>query len=141
MILGNLNFAARSSCRRNKRVTVGLRLSFFFFMLLRQTDKLMIGSLQAQISEDFKIDNTQWGLVNSGVLIVPTLLYPIWGYLYDRFSRTKQLAFASLIWGSTTWLNAIVKTFGGFLGTPPLALMIHPTGFVYFNRNYTVNFT
>ncbi len=90
---------------------------FFFFMLLHQTDRLMIGSLQVQISEDFNIDNTQWGLVNSGALIVATVLYPIWGYLYDRFSRTKLLAFASFVWGSTTWLNAIVKTFGGFLVT------------------------
>ncbi len=90
---------------------------FFFFMLLHQTDKLMIGSLQVQISDDFNIDNTQWGLVNSGALIVATILYPIWGYLYDRYSRTKLLAFASFVWGSTTWLNAIVRSFGGFLAT------------------------
>ncbi len=90
---------------------------FFFFMLLHQTDKLMIGSLQVQISKDFNIDNTQWGLVNSGALIVATVLYPIWGYLYDRYSRTKLLAFASFVWGGTTWLNAIVRSFGGFLVT------------------------
>ncbi len=90
---------------------------FFFFMLLHQTDKLMIGSLQVQISKDFKIDNTQWGLVNSGALIVATILYPIWGYLYDRYSRTKLLSLASFIWGSTTWLNAMVRSFGGFLVT------------------------
>ena len=88
---------------------------FFFFMLLHQTDKLMIGSLQVQISEDFELNNTQWGLINSGALIVATILYPIWGYLYDRFSRTKLLSLASFIWGATTWLNAIVRTFGGFL--------------------------
>ncbi len=99
---------------RNRWVVVVI---FFFFMLLHQTDKLMIGSLQVQISEDFKIDNTQWGLVNSGALIVATVLYPIWGYLYDRYSRTKLLAFASFVWGATTWLNAIVKSFGGFLVT------------------------
>lgn len=90
---------------------------FFFFMLLHQTDKLMIGSLQVQISKDFGIDNTQWGLVNSGALIVATVLYPIWGYLYDRYARAKLLSLASLIWGATTWLNAIVRTFGGFLVT------------------------
>ena len=90
---------------------------FFFFMLLHQTDKLMIGSLQVQISEDFGIDNTQWGLVNSGALIVATILYPIWGYLYDRYARAKLLSLASLVWGATTWLNAIVRTFGGFLVT------------------------
>lgn len=90
---------------------------FFFFILLHQTDKLMIGSLQVQISEDFQINNTQWGLVNSGALIVATILYPVWGYLYDRYARSKLLALASLIWGATTWINAIVKTFGGFLAT------------------------
>lgn len=90
---------------------------FFFFMLLHQTDKLMIGSLQVQISEDFNINNKQWGLVNSGALIVATILYPIWGYLYDRYSRTKLLSLASFVWGATTWLNAIVKSFGGFLAT------------------------
>lgn len=90
---------------------------FFFFMLLHQTDKLMIGSLQVQISKDFGISNTQWGLINSGALIVATVLYPIWGYLYDHYARAKLLSLASLIWGATTWLNAIVKTFGGFLVT------------------------
>ena len=90
---------------------------FFFFMLLHQTDKLMIGSLQVQISEDFQLNDFQWGLVNSGALAVATLLYPLWGYLYDRFARAKLLALASFIWGATTWLNAIVRTYGGFLVT------------------------
>ncbi len=90
---------------------------FFFFMLLHQTDKLMIGSLQVQISNDLGLDIIQWGWINSGALLVATVLYPIWGYLYDRYSRTKLLSLASLIWGSTTWLNALVKTFGGFLAT------------------------
>jgi len=90
---------------------------FFFFMLLHQTDKLMIGSLQVPISETFGINNQQWGLINSGALIVATILYPIWGYLYDRYARVKLLALASFIWGATTWLNAITRTFGGFLVT------------------------
>jgi len=90
---------------------------FFFFMLLHQTDKLMIGSLQVPISETFGINNRQWGLINSGALIVATILYPIWGYLYDRYARAKLLALASFIWGATTWMNAIMRTFGGFLVT------------------------
>lgn len=90
---------------------------FFFFMLLHQTDKLMIGSLQVPISETFGINNQQWGLVNSGALIVATVLYPIWGYLYDHYARAKLLSLASFIWGATTWLNAIMRSFGGFLMT------------------------
>ncbi len=90
---------------------------FFFFMLLHQTDKLLIGPLKGPISEDFGITNTQFGLVISGALIVGTILYPIWGYLYDRFARAKLLALASFIWGSTTWLSAIVRSYGGFVAT------------------------
>jgi MFS family permease len=56
-------------------------------------------------------------LVNSGALIVATILYPIWGYLYDRYARAKLLSLASFIWGATTWLNALARNFGVFLVT------------------------
>jgi len=90
---------------------------FFFFMLLHQTDKLMIGSLQVPISKTFGLNDLQWGFVNSGALIVATVLYPIWGYLYDRYARAKLLALASLIWGVTTWFSSIVRTYPSFLVT------------------------
>jgi len=92
-------------------------LIFFLFMFLHQTDKLLIGSLQVQITDTFKINDFQWGLINSGALAVATILYPVWGYLYDRYARAKLLALASLVWGATTWLNAIVHTYTGFLIT------------------------
>jgi len=103
--------------QKGSRYRWNVILIFFFFMLLHQTDKLLIGPLKSQISADFDITNTQFGLVISGSLIVGTILYPIWGYLYDRFARAKLLALASFIWGSTTWLSAIVKTYGGFVAT------------------------
>lgn len=77
----------------------------------------MIGSLQVQISNEFGLDNKKWGLINSGALLVATLLYPVWGYLYDRYARARLISLASFIWGATTWMNAIVHTFGGFLFT------------------------
>ena len=90
---------------------------FFFFMLLHQTDKLMIGSLQVPVSETFGIGNREWGFINSGALIVATILYPIWGYLYDHYARAKLLALASFIWGATTWLSSVVRTYPQFLTT------------------------
>lgn len=88
---------------------------FFFFMLLHQTDRLMIGSMQVPIMGEFQISDSQWGLINTGALLVATLLYPLWGYLYDRFSRARLLALASLLWGSTTWLSAVMRSYLGFL--------------------------
>jgi MFS family permease len=90
---------------------------FFFFMLLHQTDKLMIGSLQVPITETFGIGSREWGFINSGALIVATILYPIWGYLYDHYARAKLLALASLIWGATTWLSSVVRTYPQFIAT------------------------
>jgi MFS transporter, Spinster family, sphingosine-1-phosphate transporter len=90
---------------------------FALFMLLHQTDKLLIGSLQIPVSKTFNLNDFQWGLINSGALIVGTILYPIWGYLYDRYSRAKLLALASFIWGATTWMSSIVKTYPAFLAT------------------------
>ncbi len=90
---------------------------FFFFMLMHQTDRLMIGSMQEPVMQEFGITDLQWGLINTGALVVSTILYPIWGYLYDRYARAKLLALASFIWGATTWLSAIVRTYPQFLVT------------------------
>jgi len=86
-------------------------------MLLHQSDKLLIGPLTPEIIKEFGISKTQMGAVLTGALITGTALYPLWGYLYDRFARAKLLALASFIWGSTTWLSSIVKTYPGFLAT------------------------
>ncbi len=90
---------------------------FFFFMLLHQTDKLLIGPLTPDIQKELNLTLTQVGAFSTGALIVGAILYPIWGYLYDRFSRSKLLALASFIWGSTTWLNALAPNYPSFLVT------------------------
>jgi MFS family permease len=90
---------------------------FFFFMLLHQADKLLIGPLTTPIMEQFHINRAQMGLVNTGALIVGALAYPLWGFLYDRFSRAKLLSLASFLWGSSTWLSAIAPTYPSFVVT------------------------
>lgn len=90
---------------------------FFLFMLLHQSDRLLISTLTPDIMDTFQITMTQMGAVSTGALIVAALFYPIWGYLYDRYGRARLLALASFIWGSTTWLNAIAPNFRAFLLT------------------------
>jgi len=84
-------------------------------MLLHQSDKLLIGPLTTPIMETFNIDEAKMGAVFTGALLVSAFLYPVWGYLYDRFARAKLLALASVIWGSTTWLSAIAPSYSSFL--------------------------
>lgn len=90
---------------------------FFLFMLLHQSDKLLIGPLMKPIMDTFRINYTQWGMINTGALVVGFLLYPVWGWLSDKYNRAKLLALASLVWGATTWVSAIAPNFGTFLVT------------------------
>ena len=90
---------------------------FFTFMLLHQADKLLIGPLTTPIMETFGIDEARMGAVFTGALVIEAVFYPLWGYLYDRYARSKLLALASFIWGSTTWLSAIAPTYPSFLAT------------------------
>jgi len=103
--------------QKKSRYPVFVVVIFFLFIFLHQTDKLLIGSLQQPISKTFNLNDLQWGYINSGALIIGTVLYPLWGYLYDRYARSKLLALASLIWGATTWLSSLVKTFPQFMVT------------------------
>ena len=98
--------------KKHRWVVVGI---FFVFMLLHQTDKLLINPLASQICEKWGLTDTQWGTVSTAALIVGAVFYPLWGYLYDRYARSKLLALAAFIWGSTTWLSAIAPNFNTFV--------------------------
>ncbi len=100
--------------KKYRRKMVGI---LFAFMLLHQTDKLLMGPLKGPISEEFGINNTQFGLIVTSAMIVSSLLYPIWGYLYDRYARAKLLAVAAFIWGATTWMSAIARSYIPFVIT------------------------
>ncbi len=84
---------------------------FFFFMLLHQVDQLLIGPLTPRIMEEFHINTKQMGWVDTFALVVATIFYPVWGYLYDHYARPKLLALASFVWGATTWMSSMVHTF------------------------------
>jgi MFS family permease len=91
--------------------------AMFAFILLHQADKLLIGPLTTPIMEEFEINEAQMGLVFSGAIVVGAIFYPLWGYLYDRFARAKLLSLAALLWGATTGLSAVMRTFPAFLVT------------------------
>jgi MFS family permease len=90
---------------------------FFLFVLLHQADKLLISPLTTPIMETFNINEAQMGAVSTVALFVAAGFFVLWGYLYDRFARSRLLALASFIWGSTTWLNALAPNYTTFLVT------------------------
>jgi MFS family permease len=85
---------------------------FFSLMLLHNADKFLIGPLTTPIMEEFGIKEAQKGAVATGALVVTTICYLAWGYLYDRYARPKLVALAALLAGliavRSSLSNAIV---------------------------------
>jgi predicted MFS family arabinose efflux permease len=52
-------------------------LVMFFFMLLRQTDMLMINSMLKPIKGEFGINESQMGFVMSSSLLAAAVLHPL----------------------------------------------------------------
>lgn len=90
-------------------------ITFFLFMLLHQTDRYLIGPLATPIIETFDINEAQMGAVLTGAILVGAVFFPLWGYLFDRYARPRILAAASLVWGGTTWLAAVVPSYPLFV--------------------------
>lgn len=82
---------------KNSRYRWYVAAVFFLFLLLHQADKLLIGPLTSAIMADVQINEAQMGAVSSLAIVVASVLYPVWGYLYDRYARSKLLALASAI--------------------------------------------
>lgn len=85
------------------------------FTLLHQADRLIVGPLTSSIMATYQIDEARMGAVLSGSLVVGGVLFPLWGYLFDRFSRARLLAIAATLWGATTWLAAVAPSYGWFV--------------------------
>ncbi|MCX6085930.1 MAG: MFS transporter [Caldiserica bacterium] len=103
---------------RNRRSSKWATLAVLLcFALLHQADRLIVGPLTSSIMDSFHINEAQMGTVLSGALVTGGLLFPLWGYLFDRFSRARLLTVAAAVWGATTWLSAIAPTFGWFVAS------------------------
>lgn len=98
--------------RRYRYFVLGV---FLVFLLLHQSDKMVIGQVLEDLQRDFHIDDAAAGALGTGALVVAVIGYPVWGYLFDRFGRARLLAAASFIWGTTTTLSAVAPTFPTFL--------------------------
>jgi MFS transporter, Spinster family, sphingosine-1-phosphate transporter len=112
--MGTLPNSAHMLTRRQRRATF---VVLSLLALLHQADRLIVGPLTSSIMTSFHINEAQMGAALSGALVIGGLLFPLWGYLFDRFSRARLLALAAAIWGATTWLSALAPTYGWFVAS------------------------
>ncbi|MEM3893025.1 MAG: MFS transporter [Thermofilum sp.] len=101
----------------SKRYKWFIVLFFFTFLTFHEADRFIISAVAPQLLDEFQVKYSELGLVFSLTVLVAAILYPVWGYLYDRYSRKVLAGLAALIWGFTTIFNALAKTFTQFFLT------------------------
>ncbi|MCX8200627.1 MAG: MFS transporter [Candidatus Caldarchaeum sp.] len=87
----------------------------FVFRSLHQTDIYVISVVLPQILDEFQITYTLAGAMFTATTVLAVVFYPVWGYFFDRYSRRLLLSLTGILWGLTTMISTIPRTFAGFL--------------------------
>jgi len=106
--------------RKSLKYAWFMTIILFLFRSFHTADIFVISVVLPQVLDEFQITYTGGGFIFTATFFMAVVLYPVWGYLYDRYSRKKLIGLSGIIWGFTTWLNAIPKTFSEFFLTRTL---------------------
>lgn len=96
---------------------IGALTLFVFFLLFHYADRFLVTAVATRVMEEFHVDTEQLGLVFTVTLLLSALLYPIWGYLFDCYSRRLLVSVTATIWGFTSLINAFSRNFREFFAT------------------------
>src|SRR3989475_220987 len=75
---------------------------------LNYIDRQMVPTVGPEMVKDLHLSDTEFGAMESALLLSFTVLAPLFGRLGDRYSRTKLMAAAAVVWSIATGLTAWV---------------------------------
>ncbi len=87
----------------------------FAMNLLDYVDRNVLTAMKPQIATDFKIDDSQWGLLASVFLVSYSLVSPLMGWLGDRRRRTRLLAAGVGVWAIATLGSGLARSYNELL--------------------------
>ncbi|MGC8618657.1 MAG: MFS transporter, partial [Thermoplasmata archaeon] len=111
----------------NRRYKWTVLIILSAFLVVQASDTYVLTAVSPQLIAEYHISLDTLGLLFTSTLVVATVLYPIWGYWYDKYSRKTLTAALALLLGATTWLNAITRVFSQFFVTRLLTAVGYPT--------------
>src|SRR6266511_2315115 len=79
-----------------------------FVNFLNYIDRQILPTVVTSIQRDLHLSDTEFGALEGALLFSFTVLAPFFGWLGDRFSRTRLLALAAVVWSLATGVSAIV---------------------------------
>ncbi len=78
-------------------------------------DRYILAAVQPRILDEFRLSNTEGGLIFSAFLVVYFVTSPIFGRLGDRLSRTRLMAIGVGAWSLATAASGIVRSYAQLL--------------------------
>ncbi|XP_072949166.1 protein spinster isoform X1 [Epargyreus clarus] len=92
-------------------MTVGI---LCFVNLINYMDRFTLASVLTEVKCEFDIGNDSAGFLQTVFVVAYMVFAPIFGYLGDRYSRRKIMAFGVALWSLTTLFGSLIKNFAVF---------------------------
>src|SRR3954463_13744165 len=77
-----------------------------FVNFLNYIDRQVLPAVAPAIQRELGLSDTEIGAMEAALLLSFTVLAPLFGWLGDRYSRTKLMATAAVVWSIATGLSA-----------------------------------
>jgi MFS family permease len=78
---------------------------------LNYFDRNLITSMHDPVVADFKLNDSQFGLLTTMFLVSYGILSPLGGYFADNYGRKKVICFSVAIWSAVTLWTGFVSSF------------------------------
>src|SRR5882762_10916582 len=75
---------------------------------LNYIDRQALPAVAPAMQRELGLTDTELGAMEAALLLSFTILAPLFGRLGDRYSRTKLMAGAAVVWSIATGLTALV---------------------------------
>jgi MFS family permease len=78
---------------------------------LNYIDRQVLPALAPTLKQELHLTDTELGMMEAALLLSFTILAPLFGKLGDKFSRTKLMAAAAVIWSIATAVTGLADKF------------------------------
>ncbi|XP_008209871.1 protein spinster isoform X1 [Nasonia vitripennis] len=86
-----------------------------FVNLINYMDRFTIAGVLQSIIDDFHMDNSESGLLQTAFILSYMIFAPLFGYLGDRYNRKVIMSAGVFLWCLTTFVGSFMKSYGWFL--------------------------
>lgn len=87
----------------------------FVGWILMYADRTILNPVMGKIGEQFGLNNTQLGLVNSIFFLAYAVTQIPFGMMGDKFGRKMVISLGFILFGVTTYLSGMASAFGVFI--------------------------